>query len=240
MTPHRVVWPVADRDGVALAQTLGGAGNLNLNGALVVPLEFGSSIKLHSLQPVVLGAKHARMPKGTRRTATLFSAGNLAALSFTFTGLLESGIIDTEALTGPGAGLTVETTKEWVALLSVASNGAVGTAVEVGSGFKGASLWLDLLNSMYPGAPFGVGLFWDHIAAAINTTVQYTPDNVFSLALPDFVAVGSEYAINHPLMAAMIADDDGNISYPTSGVRIKINSSDTLGNGVFTAIASGR
>lgn len=93
----------ADRDGWAAAQTTGGAGNLTLTGANpLVPLEF-----------------------------TLYSTGNLSAVTFTVTGLGIDGSAQTEALTGPN-NATKTSTKAFSSVTQVAVSAAVATAVEVG------------------------------------------------------------------------------------------------------------
>lgn len=111
------VMPAAhDRDGICLSQTLGGAGNLALNGALTSGGAFACS---HS---------GGFLP-------SLYSAGNLSGINFTITGTnAETGAPDTEVIAGPNAQVK-QGVKYWSAITQIAANAAVGTAVEVGNGY---------------------------------------------------------------------------------------------------------
>lgn len=102
-SPYDFGAAAADRDGWAASQTTGGAGNLTLTGANpAVPLEF-----------------------------TLYSTGNLSAVTFTVTGFGIDGSAQSEAITGPN-NTTKTSTTAFSAVTQVAVSAAVGTAVEVG------------------------------------------------------------------------------------------------------------
>ncbi len=101
-----------DRDGLAQAQTLGAAGNLTLNGA-------GISGGLYT-NPFYGG-----------RLVTIYSAGNLSAITFTVTGTDHAGTAQTENITGPNNG-TATGTKYFNTVTSIAANAAVASNVEAG------------------------------------------------------------------------------------------------------------
>ncbi len=111
-----------DRDGIALAQTTAGAGNLVLNGVAVVA-----------------GVYSAGFDGG--RKITLYSLGNLSTLTFTVTGKDKDGAAQTEDITGPNA-TTVTGTKFFQSVTQIAVNGAVGTNVE--GGFSASLVALNL------------------------------------------------------------------------------------------------
>ena len=103
----------ADRDGYALSQTLGAAGNLTLTGSQpTLPLE-----------------------------VTLYSTANLSGVTFTITGTGIGGVAQTQAIAGPN-NTTTRTTKAFLTVTQIAASAAVGTAVEAGwnDGVEGKSI----------------------------------------------------------------------------------------------------
>lgn len=151
----------ADADGIALAQTLGGAGSLTLNGALVV-----SGVAQLTQQRVV----------------GIASTGNLSAITFTVYGTNEAGIAISESLAGPNNN-TVSTTLNFLTVTQVAASAAVGTNVTVGTTDVGASapVPLDLYLE-----PFNVSLFID-VTGTVDVTVQYTGDDDVLTSVGPFV-----------------------------------------------------
>ena len=101
-----------DRDGIAQAQQMADAGNLTLNGA-----------------GAVAGVYSAGFDGG--RLITVYSGGNLSALTFTITGKDKDGAAQTEEITGPNNG-TATGTKFFQSVSQVAVDGAVGSDVEIG------------------------------------------------------------------------------------------------------------
>ena len=90
---------VTDRDGIAQAQQRTGAGNLTLNGVGVA-----DGVYLAGFD----GGRHV----------TLYSAGNLSAITFTVTGTDKDGAAQTEDITGPNI-TTVIGTKFFKSLTSI-------------------------------------------------------------------------------------------------------------------------
>lgn len=148
----------ADPNGIFLDQTIGGAGNLVLNGAFVT-------------------AGVAQLD--VQRQVELESAANLSAINFTITGTDGQGRIISETIAGPNAA-TVATVLNFLTVTQIAVDGAVGTNVEGGTNGVGASQEIPLDQYI---SPFNVSLFVD-ITGVVNYTVQFTFDDVFSGAGP--------------------------------------------------------
>ena len=149
----------ADADGIAQAQTLGGAGTLTLNGALVV-----SGV--------------AQL--GVQRVVGVASTGNLSAVTFTVYGTNGAGVTISESIAGPNNN-TVSTALNFLTVTQVAASAAVGTNVTVGTTSVGASAAVPL--DVYLD-PFNTSLFLD-VTGTVNITVQYTgDDNVLTSAGP--------------------------------------------------------
>lgn len=89
---------------IALSQTAAGAGNLTLNGSRV---RSGTAYTLYSAGP------------------QLCSANNNSGTTFTFHGInAATGLADTDAIAGPTAGNCVSSTKGWVTITQISTNGA--------------------------------------------------------------------------------------------------------------------
>lgn len=112
--------PDVDPNGIAEDQTTGGAASLNLDG---VQSDLGTAGQWDIGDSYSSGIAGARIG--------LESVGNLAGVTFTVTGLDENLNATTEAIVGPNNS-TVESTTYWSQITDIASDGAVGTNIEVG------------------------------------------------------------------------------------------------------------
>lgn len=142
----------SDADGIAQAQQAAGAGNLTLNGDLVV-----SGV--------------AQL--GAQRIVGIASTGNLSAVTFTVYGTDDAGNTISQAIAGPNNN-TVSTTLNFRTVTRVAVSAAVGTDVEVGTTGVGASQWIPL--DIY--LPFGNTCSVD-VTGTVNYSVQVTDGDVF-------------------------------------------------------------
>lgn len=160
MQPVRITRQLtaADDNGIALAQQLGAAGSLTLNGAFVT-----SGV--------------AQLD--TQRKVGITSTGNLSAVTFTVYGTDQAGNTISESLAGPNNN-TVSTTLDFYTVTQVAASAAVGTDVIVGTTGVGASAPVPL--DIYLD-PFNVSLFVD-VQGTVNFTVQFTFDDVQANAGP--------------------------------------------------------
>jgi hypothetical protein len=112
--------PDVDDDGICELQTTAGAANLVLNGALCDVGTAGEFLFTDSY-PFDGGVRIA-----------FESTGNLTGVTFTITGLDENGVAATITRAGPNNGI-VETTAYLSKITQIATSGAVGTAVKVGT-----------------------------------------------------------------------------------------------------------
>lgn len=201
-----------DRDGIGVAQQLVGAGDLALAGALA---SGGVGIM------------------DTQRRVGIYSAGNLAARTFTVYGTNDDGIAISEAVTGPN-NATVSTVLDYKTVTRVAVSGAVGSDVEVGTTGVGATKPIKLNPHI---SPFSVSLFLKIASGAtVNATVQYTWDNV-KAAESYQTATGLNWT-SHAGMTGKTANADSNLAYPATAVRLVINSGTDAAE--LTAIQAGR
>lgn len=214
MRPARFVFSAAVTTAVALAQTTAGAGSLALNGTLV-----------GSVQPGLVA--FAQFDAGSDRTVSLTSTGNLSAANVTITGFTANNVAVTQTISGPNNN-TVYTTSLFNRVTGVSSDGALGTAMSVGSGTTGQTNWYTL---DYYQSPISVGL-WLQITATISVTVQLTPD-------PFTSTTTAPHTFNHAYLTAITADAASALPYGARGVRALINSSSGSGAAVFTVIQAG-
>ncbi len=138
---------------VAQDQQLGAAGDLTLDGTLVVD-----------------GVAQL----GSQRRLILESAGNISATNFTITGTDDSGGVISETLAGPNA-TTVPTELSFSTVTQIAADAAFATDVEIGTDGVGASQTVPLDQYI---SPFNVSLFLV-ITGTVDVTVQFTGDDVF-------------------------------------------------------------
>jgi len=199
-----------DRDGICLAQTPSGAGNLIINGTL---------------------ASGGVATLGEVTAPTVYAAGDESGKTFTFTGTDKYGnTITSAATTGPTAGATVTCATSFKTITQVAVSAATGGDVEVGVAGTGISraVPMDIHQN-----GFSVGLGLD-VTGTINATVQHTFDDPFSATFNPYTATW----FDHSSIASKTADTDGNYAYPCRAIRLKVNSS-SGGSAILTIIQSG-
>ncbi len=68
-------------------------------------------------------------------------------------------------------------------------------------------------------SPFNIG-FAVVVTGTVNYTVQHTFDDVFSTTYNPSTATW----FNHPTVAALGANADGNYAFPVTGIRLLVNS----------------
>jgi len=139
----------ADRNGIAQAQTTAGAGNLTLNGALAGTMD-------------------------VPRHVSVYCVGDISGVTFTVTGTDRYGIAITEDIAGPDT--TPDTnkgSKNFATITQVYADGAVGTAVEVGSADEMELPWVPI-DYNYPVGTVQVELS----SATLTFAWQTTADDV--------------------------------------------------------------
>lgn len=151
------IFPAGNTTDVCLLQTLGGAGNLTINGNLAN----------------LVNGQVSFIQKGYSRQISLTSANDLSARQFTITGM-QNGITITENITGPNAN-TVYSAQVYDVVTSISVDGAAN-AVSVGTGWQGffsliaINLERDVINYTLTLAKL--------TAASVSFSVYGTLDNI--------------------------------------------------------------
>jgi hypothetical protein len=195
--PIIVTFPASDVAAICQAQTTAGAGNLIINGNLWDP-NIGPGIVFN----------------GYLRTISFTSTADLSALNFTVTGTKFPDMkMYSETIAGPNNN-TVETTHSFYTVDSISVNGAVGTAVSVGSGSIGVTYPI-LYN--YHSTPIGTS-----IEVIVSGTINYS----FSVTNDDIVDDSPVHFFD-PITAMTNATTDQLAFYnaTTRYMLININSS---------------
>lgn len=104
--------------GIATSQSLGAAGNLTLNGSLVT-----GGVATFDVA----------------RRVGITSVGNDTGLTWTIAGTDRYGRAQSEALTGAGAGLTVQSLKDYLTVTKIAGSAATASTVTAGTTSVGST-----------------------------------------------------------------------------------------------------
>jgi archaellum component FlaF (FlaF/FlaG flagellin family) len=81
-------------------------------------------------------------------------------------------------------------------------------------------------------SPFNIGM-GIKVSGTVNYTVQHTFDDVFA---SDYVASSGTW-FNHPVLASLAANADGNYAFPCTAIRLTVNSGD--GSATLTVVQAG-
>ncbi len=199
-------------NGYALAQTLGAAGPLILNGSLVTG---GVGIA------------------DVARRASITAVADETAKTFKFTGTNRFGQTITETIKGPGVGLTTFTTQDFKTVTSIAGSAALAGNVTAGTNQQVSSQWypVDRVSS------YNLGIQCDLIGApAVTYTVEQTDDDPFTSG----VGVNPQPAVLVPVpvpnMSAKNAQAYVSIAAAVSAVRLTLTAFAT-GGGVTMKLA---
>jgi VCBS repeat-containing protein len=189
---HLTTTPLTpDPNGVFEDQTTVGAGNFTLDGAGVTDGVWTSSDDMaHQI--------------------SFESAGDESDRTFTITGTNREGHALTEAVTGPNA-TTVESTNYFYTITQIATDGAVGNAVEAGPVDE-------CVTHRYITDRKGVA------SIAIGLTVTGTANVDVEFSLDDETTQGELNWQDHSVLAAITADANSNVEYLPTCLRLKYNS----------------
>ena len=169
---------ILDRNGFCAAQQIGAAGNLTLNGALVV-----GGVGIADDAGVEMWG----------RCVGFYSSGNLSAITFTVYGYDTYGEPLVASRAGPNNS-TVSTTKAFGRVARIAASAAVGTNVEVGTvDTFGLPLYLKSL-AMVVRSGFDEVLAEDAatVVAGVTTTATASTGDVRGTFTPSAAADGSK------------------------------------------------
>lgn len=203
-----------DRDGICAAQQRTGAGALVINGVLL------------DKPTTMVGVRRVSyLAAGVQRVVSLYSAGNLSAVTFTVAGYLK-GVAVTEDVTGPNNS-TVATTQLYDIVTSISTSATISSDVEVGNGATGKSNW-------YTADTFAFDPV-TNIQANVTDTIQY--DVNYTLDNPNTVTTPLETAVAAAMTNAT-TDQIAALTAPYAALRFNIDSS-TDGSLVMTVIQAG-
>lgn len=169
---------------IAASQTLGGAGNLLINGSLAS----GGVATMLAQQQV-----------------GLTSTGNLSGINFTITGTNDYGQTISEVLAGPNNN-TVKSVRNYLTVTSIAASAAVGTAMTVDTVGSGASGVIPIDQYLNPvNLALTVG-----ITGTLNATAQFTTDDVYASTGPfTWFTVGGLLAVTATAAGTLVAPVTG-------------------------------
>ena len=192
-----------DADGIALAQQLVGAGNLTLAGA-----EASGGSWTNATVCTVNG----RTGKVGHQLA-VYSAGNISTVIFTVTGTCPDGRAITDTVTGVNNS-TVETTKYFYKVSSIAADAAVGSDVTVGTSDE-------CITSIFPVSARGVDQYTlaVDITGTINYDIENTFANIYTTTSPQTLAWQ-----NHSELAGETTSQHSYIEAMATAVRFITNS----------------
>lgn len=187
-----------DADGICESQTTAGAANLTLDGVLC---DSGTAAQFD------IGDSYSSGIGGVQLSFT--SAGDISGVTFTITGKDENGTAVTETVTGPNA-TTVETTKYYSQVTQIAADGAVGTAVTVGTVDEVVTKCIPV--NWRASEAFTIAVLG--LSGTISYTIQETFDNTSNATSFNWIDA----------QAAKTADLSAQASLHATAVRLVVNS----------------
>jgi hypothetical protein len=143
----------ASANSVALAQTLGAAGAVTLNGASVV-------------------AGVARLD--TQRRVIITSAGDDSGVTFTVTGTNQAGMVITDSFPGAAIG-AAQSNLDFLTVTGIRASGAT-SSITVGTNTTGSSQWF---MPNYHLTPFVLDIE-STVAGAVTYSIETTMDDFFT------------------------------------------------------------
>jgi len=195
----------AQPTGIALSQSLGAAGPLTLNGALVTG-----------------GVATLTSTNCRARRVQIVSAGNDSGLTWTITGTSRNGNTHSETLAG-GNAVAVNSVKDYATVTRISSSGATASTVTAGSGASASTEWRvqDFFRKKFT---VSVGI---QITGTVNCQVEYTFDDP-NAALPGSLLPTSNQpplSFIYPTFANVSANASGALNdFPVFAIRLTVNS----------------
>lgn len=193
----------ADANGIAVAQTLAGAGDVDLDGVFVVaPLTYA-----------VLD---------TPRRVIITSAGNDSGITFTVYGNQRvdgTGNDQVEVVQGVNIG-AASTLLDFGTVTRVAASGATAGDIEVGTNGVGGTPWFNVDYQMHP-ITMSIAVV---VTGTVNYTVQYTYDDIAATSSQPNAATPIYVTFNDPVLTSETANGESNFSSPFTAWRVVVNS----------------
>lgn len=203
-----------DADGIATAQTLGGAASVTLNGTLVVD---GVAIIKRSDSDA-----NGRPYSQIGQVVTIASVGNDSGVTFTVTGKDQDGQSRTTTVTGANAG-TATVTGYWTEVSAVSSSGATAANITVGITAVFSTPTIPLDHYANHGAALGV-----KIGTTATITVNHTFDDINAQTWRDGYQWNASDAVwfdhDSSALVGATASVDGNYEFYPTATRLKCTS----------------
>lgn len=188
----------ADADGIAQNQTLGAAGTLTLNGALVS----GGIAVMDAPRRVIIS-----------------SAGNDSGLSFVVAGTarVEQGsIVQSETLTGANIG-DAASTLDFATVTSITGSGATAAGVTAGTNGTGSGPWVVWDMSL---PAYKIGVYGFITSGSPTWQVDVTPDDPFGTWLPS--GVSAPRPVIDAVLDGRTANASGSLAMPFRASRLTL------------------
>jgi hypothetical protein len=151
-------------NGIAQAQTPGAAGNLTLNGSLVV-----------AGPTYIQGVKYTNYAQmDVARRISVASSGSDASVVFTITGFSRDGQPISQTVTGVVSGTPVATTLDFLQVTSVATSAATAGAITVGTNSTGSTAWV-LHSTVMNNWALAEAVYI--VSGSVTYTVEHTYDD---------------------------------------------------------------
>lgn len=185
-------------NGIAQTQSLGGAGNLTLNGSLVS----GGVATMDAPRRVIIA-----------------SLGNDSGITFTITGTArpeQGGIVQSEVVTGANIG-TVVSTLDYATVTSIRGSGATASTVTAGTNTTGSGPWV-VWDSFI--SPMKVALAGFVLSGTPGWQLDYTYDDPFGTWLPPGIAAPRPFTDS--LIVGLNINQQGYIDFPVRATRLTL------------------
>lgn len=162
-----------------------------------------------------------------QRQVELESAANMSGFNFAIVGTDGQGRIISETIVGPNVGVSA-TTLDFLTVTSITPDGTDAGNVEGGTNALGGSIPIVVDQGV---TPTNIGLGVTGFVVAADVTVQHTFDDPWQD--PSVILVW----FDHPTLANVSANDDGNLAFPPRAVRLFTNSG--IGEATLTLVQAG-
>ncbi len=220
--PIKIQWLAHDASAVCLSQTIAAAGSLEINGGLVKREGPFAYAEFTSLE----------------RTVSLTSAGNLAGVNFTITGTRRGAVVS-EVISGPNA-TTKYTVGLFTTVTSVTVNAALLSAVTIGSGTTGNTIWVRSdYNRSVNSATIGIEVLAGNITYTFETCLEdpFASDTPWVFSPIDGVTILTVPTAT-PMLNATVSTL-ANYAWPTHSSRVRVSASNATGTLDFNFLEQG-
>lgn len=180
----------------------------------------------------------------TGRRVILWSSGSNISTTFRIVGTNESGMPQTETVTGSTIGSAVATVQDFKTITSVTATSApLASTVTIGTNTQGGTVWKSV-DLAVPVTTVAGGIVFSSTANSMVASVEYTFDGIFGVhpnpyysapvvfisTMFSSVAVNTNGAVNI----------DGQIAIPINAWRVTLTSSSSSAGSVYmTVLQSG-